>query len=165
MSMKYDWVAVAVCAGLTGAAGSSAYAASAPGVVITTVTAGFPDPNGVVPNFNVASGAGIPTWDSGVPHSILRIGNTYVYAMTMQNTTFDGKCTASYALTQVQGGTNVTLDSAVYQSKFDCAPSNIFGWFLSGKPIPNTAGPATLTAIVHYGKKTIKLSAPMLIEP
>lgn len=164
--MKQNWVAVAIGAALViGATAPACAASSAPGVVVTTVTAGFPDPNGVVPNFNAASGAGIPTWDSAVPHSILRIGSTYVYAMTMQNTTFDGKCTASYALTQVQGGTNITLDSAIYQSKFACAPSNVFGWFLSGKPIPNAPGLATLTAIVHYGKKTTKLSVPMLIEP
>jgi hypothetical protein len=148
------------------AASFSAQAGSSPpGVIVTSVTAGFIDPNGVVPNFNVAQGAGTATWDMAIPRGILRIGYTYVYSMTMQNTTFNGNCTASYKLTQVQGGVTVILDSGTYQTKFACAPSGIFAWDLVGKAIPNSAGSATLTATVKYGKKSVSLSTPMLIEP
>src|SRR4051812_26775043 len=110
-------VVIAVCTGLFSVCSLPAYSgSSSPGVVVTSVTAGFGDPNGVVPNFNVAQGAGTPTWDVALPRGILRIGSTYVYSMTMQNTMYSGECTTSYKLTQVQAGVTVTLDSSTYQS-------------------------------------------------
>ena len=157
---------MAACAGLSVVASLPALAGSSPpGVLVTSATAGLPDPNSVVPNFNKAQGAGTPTWDIAIPRGILRIGGTYVYSMTTQNTTFSGKCTTSYTLTQVQNGVTVTLDSAVYQTKYACAASQVFGWALSGAPIPNSPGEAKLTATVKYGKKKTSLSVPMVIEP
>ncbi len=165
-ALNQSWVVMAACAGLSVAAGLPAFAGSSPpGVVVTSATAGLVDPNGVVPNFNAAQGAGTPTWDVAIPRGILRIGGTYVYSMTMQNTTYSGKCTASYTLTQVQNGVTVTLESGVYQTKFACAAGNLFGWVLYGAPIPNSSGEAKLTATVAYGKKKTSLSVPLLIEP
>lgn len=143
----------------------SAVTATTP-IWIQFITATQRDPNGKVPAFNQVAGAGVANVDLGFPASFLNNGKQYVYSFMMQDLNFTGTCQASFKLTQKQGTTVVTLDSGVGPS-FACGPtvtSGGWGWFWTGKPIPNSPGLATLTATVKYGTKSVAMSTTVLLD-
>jgi hypothetical protein len=95
-----------------GKAGGFRSPADSNAVVITSFTAGFSDPNGVLPNFDEVPGAGVDNWDIALPVAVLHIGDNYTYQMTFHSVSFTGTCKATYKLTQVQGSQTVTLTPA-----------------------------------------------------
>lgn len=129
-------------------------------VVITSFTAGFADPNGVIPNFDLVPGAGVDNWDVSLPVAVLHIGNVYNYSMTFHSVNFAGLCQASYKLTQ---GSTV-LDSAKIVKKFDCTSPSIWAYDVNGKTIPNSPGPAVLEGTLQFGTDKSTVKVPMLIK-
>ena len=134
---------------------------------IQFVTATQVDPNGVLPAFNKAAGAGVTNLDLGQPASILNHGTAYVYVLSAQDLNFTGTCQASFKLTQKQGTATVTLDSGT-DPTFSCNPSGANGgewaWAIFGKAIPNSPGLATLTGTVKYGTKTVSMATTVLLQ-
>jgi hypothetical protein len=133
------------------------------GVLPTFLTAGQFDPNGKVPAIDGITGAGVHNLDVAFPQAVLVHGGFYVYLFATQNTTFSGKCTSSYKLTQVQGGKTVTLDSAVLKKNFACTPGSYYAWDLTGKAIPNSPGLATLTGTITFGGNKVTMTTVMRI--
>ena len=137
--------------------------AATPAGVVTTVTATYIDPNGVVPAFNVAknhAGAGIDTYDIGVPVSVLQQGSVYVFSTTLQVVNFSGTCKASYELHRGK----TALISGVLNKGWACQTGDYWGWSIYSKNIPASPGPATLSATVSFGKQRVTLSVPVVIQ-
>jgi hypothetical protein len=107
----------------------SASAQTLPAMFPTSITAGLPDPAGKVPTINGVPGSQVENLDVAFPLALLTHGNRYVYSVTVQDNSYSGLCTVSYALTQLQNGKKVTLDSAVI-TKFKTAPGNIWLWVI-----------------------------------
>jgi hypothetical protein len=95
--------------------GLSAYAqtpVTLPPMLPTSITAGLIDPAGKVPTINGVPGSQVTNLDVSFPLTLLAHGNRYVYSITVQDNSYTGSCTVSYALTQGQNRKKVTLDSA-----------------------------------------------------
>jgi hypothetical protein len=122
-----------------GLSASAQTPAALPAMLPTSITAGLPDPAGKVPTINGVPGSQVTNLDVSFPLSLLAHGNRYVYSVTVQDNSYTGSCTLSYALTQVQNGKKVTLDSAKITT-FNTAPGNIWLWVILGKAIPKLAG-------------------------
>jgi hypothetical protein len=137
--------------------------AALPAMLPTSITAGLPDPAGKVPTINGVPGSQVTNMDVSFPLALLVHGTRYVYAVTVQDNSYTGSCTVSYALTQVQNGKKVTLDSAVI-TKFKTAPGNIWLWVMLGKAIPNSPGLATLTGSFKCGTTTNRISSTVLLQ-
>jgi hypothetical protein len=133
------------------------------GVLPTFLTAGQFDPNGKVPAIDGIAGAGVHNLDVAFPQAVLVHGGFYVYLFATQNTTFSGKCTSSFKLTQVQGGKTVTLDSGILKKNFACIPGSYYAWDLVGKAIPNSPGLATLEGTVAFGDNKVTMKMVMTI--
>lgn len=140
-----------------------ASAATVPAMLPTSVTAGAIDPAGKVPTINGVPGSQVTNLDVAFPLSLLAQGNQYVYAITVEDNNYSGSCTVSYALTQIQNGKKVTLDSKLI-TKFNTAPGNIWLWVAEGKPIPNSPGLATLEGIFKCGTNKNTISATVLLQ-
>ena len=148
----------------TGEAGSNATTpVSLPAMLPTSITAGSPDPAGIVPTVNGVPNAQVSNADVAFPLAILVHGNAYVYSTTAQDNSYTGSCTVSYALTQVQGTTKVTLDSKKITT-FTTAPGNIWLWAALGKAIPNSPGLATLSANYKCGTTTYAIKSTVLLQ-
>ncbi len=156
-------MAVAGFAMFTFAAGVSASAQSVPAMLPTSVTAGLIDPAGKVPTINGVPGSKVTNLDVSFPLGILTNGNRYVYSITVEDNNYTGSCTVSYALTQLQNGKKVTLDSAKI-TKFKTAPGNIWLWVATGKAIPNSPGVATLTGTFKCGANTNSIKSTVLLQ-
>jgi hypothetical protein len=137
--------------------------ATLPAMLPTSITAGLPDPAGKVPTINGVPGSQVTNLDVSFPLALLVHSNRYVYSTTVQDNSYIGSCTVSYALTQVQNGKKVTLDSAVI-TKFKTAPGNIWLWVMLGKAIPNSPGLATLTGSFKCGTTTNRISSTVLLQ-
>jgi hypothetical protein len=133
------------------------------GVMPAFITAGAPDPNGKVPAINAVTGSGVTNLDIASPLAILVHGNSYVYTISLQDVDFTGTCQASFTLTQVQYGKNVTLDSGKV-SAFACGPGGWWAWAFNGKTIPNYPGPATLTGTVTYGSQKASTVTSVVLQ-
>jgi hypothetical protein len=146
-------------------AGNSSEAAASKGIVITSFTAGFFDPNGKIPTLDGVPGAGVDNWDIAVPVAALHVGNFYTYQMTFHSISYSGNCKATYKLTQVQGTKTVTLDSGTIAPSFDCTGPSIWAYAVnSTKTIPNSPGPATLTGTLAIGGSKLTMKVPMIIK-
>jgi len=156
-------VAVAALAMFTTTAGLSASAQTIPAMLPTSITAGLPDPAGKVPTINGVPGSQVENLDVSFPLAILAQGNRYVYSTTVQDNSYTGSCTVSYALTQVQNGKKVTLDAAKITT-FKTAPGNIWLWVILGKAIPNSPGLATLTGTFKCGTNVDSIKSAMLLQ-
>ena len=146
---------------------SSSMATAAPKAqlgYVTGVFAGQPDNAGVIPNFDKVSGTNVDNFDIAVFQAVLTHGLSYNYTVAYQVNSFKGTCETSYALTQVNGsGVTVTLDASTIYSN-SCEQGQVFFYYKTGAAVPNSPGPATLTGMVKFGKKTVKLSLPVLIK-
>lgn len=140
-----------------------AAAGSVPGILPAFITAGSPDPAGIVPTINKVPGSGTTNLDVAFPVTLLQAGQTYVYSIVLQDNNFKGSSTVSFQLTQVQNGTTVTLDSGTITT-FKTAPGDIWLWVATGAPIPASPGVATLTGLITYGAKTAKTSTTVVIQ-
>jgi hypothetical protein len=133
------------------------------GVMPLFISAGAPDPNGKVPAVNAVTGSGVNNLDISAPLATLVNGGSYVYTIALQDVNFTGTCQASFTLTQVQYNKTVTLDSGKV-STFACGPGNWWGWAFSGKTIPNSPGPATLTGTVTYGSQKATTVTTLVLQ-
>lgn len=134
-----------------------------PGVLPSFITAGAIDPNGKVPALNAVPGAGVSNLDLSLPQTLLTHGTAYWYIVALSDYNFTGTCVISFKLTQVKGGTTVTIDSGTIKS-FSCSPKTNWAWAALGKPIPNSPGIATLTGSVKYGSATATVKTTVLLQ-
>jgi hypothetical protein len=134
-----------------------------PGMLPAFITAGNIDPNGKVPALNGVPGSGIENLDLAFPVTILTQGTRYVYSVAVQDYNYTGSCTVSFKLTQVQGTKTVTLDSGTIIT-FHTAPGNVWIWVTTGKTIPNSPGPATLTGSLKYGTTTTSTKTTVVLQ-
>ncbi|MDP9162116.1 MAG: hypothetical protein M3O09_18065 [Acidobacteriota bacterium] len=137
--------------------------ATIPGVLPAFITAGPTDPNGKVPALNAVPGAGVSNLDLSFPQTLLTHGTTYWYLVALSDYNFTGTCVVSFKLTQVQGGTTVTLDSGTIKS-FSCSANTNWAWTALGKPVPNSPGIATLTGSVKYGSASATVRTTVLLK-
>jgi len=145
------------------AASNAATPAAIPAMLPASITAGAPDPAGKVPTINGVPGSQVENLDVSFPLALLAHGTQYVYSITVQDNSYTGSCTVSYALTQVQNAKKVTLDSAVI-TKFNTAPGDVFLWVILGKPIPNSPGLATLEGIFKCGTNKNTIQSTVLLQ-
>jgi hypothetical protein len=134
-----------------------------PPMLPTSMTAGLIDPAGKVPTINGVPGSQVTNLDVSFPLALLAHGNRYVYSITVQDNSYTGSCTVSYALTQVQNSKKVTLDSAKITT-FKTAPPDIWLWVATGKAIPNSPGLATLTGSFKCGTTTSSIKSTVLLQ-
>jgi len=142
--------------------GGVAFAGEAPGYALL-VTAGLPDPNGILPNFNHVPDAGVGNLDIAIPVAILEHGQSYDILLESQNGSYHGTCIDSYKLVQEKAGKAVTLLSGTI-SKYSCAVGTQWGYYIGSKPIPDSPGAATLIGTVKYGTKSVSVSVPVYIK-
>lgn len=137
--------------------------AAVPAVLPAFITAGFIDPNGVIPALNGVAGAGVANLDVAQPLTVLVHGSSYMYTVVLQNYSFTGTCVVSYKLTQVQNGKTVTLDSAQIKS-FSTVPGDTWAWAMGGKAIPNSAELAMLQGIVKFGSQSQTVKVNVVLQ-
>ncbi|MBV9570876.1 MAG: hypothetical protein JO056_06525 [Alphaproteobacteria bacterium] len=131
-------------------------------MVVTIVTAGEVDPNGVVPTFNGVPGAGTNNWDIAFPTGVLKIGKSYNIETLINDNSYSGPCKGSLELAQEQAGKKVVL--AKYSVvNGTCGPGIIYGRD-EAITIPNSPGPATLSGMIKYGSNRHALNVPMVIQ-
>jgi hypothetical protein len=138
-----------------------AVAATPPGA-INMVVAGAQDPNGVVPAFNIAPGAGVTNLSIAIPQATIVHGDRYVYWVSFEDFSFTGTCTISYQLSQVVGGKKKILLGQKILA-FSCSPG-LWGAAIVGKAVPNSPGIGTLTGIVAFGATKERLSTTINIQ-
>ena len=136
--------------------------ASSPPGLVNMVIAGQPDPNSVVPQFNIAPGAGVANLSVAIPESILTHGANYLYWVSFESVSFTGTCTITYDISQKIGG-KVTIIQSGKILTFKCGPGQ-YGAGIVGAALPNSPGVATLTGTVAYGATKEKLSSTILIQ-
>ena len=144
-------------------AGYTVSPAAVSGMIPTSMTAGYVDPNGKVPTVNAVPGSGVENVDLSFPTALLVHGVRYVYATTVQDNNYTGSCTVSFKLTQVHAGKTVVLDSGTINT-FSTKPGNVWLWVILGKAIPNSPGPATLTATYRYGAVKTSMNSLVLLQ-
>lgn len=132
-------------------------------MVVTMVTAGEVDPNGVIPTFNGVPGAGVNNWDIALPTSILNVGKNYELEAQVIDNNYTGPCKGYIELTQEQSGKKVVLAKFVFFSKGDCSPGIGYGGD-DEVTIPDSPGPATLSATMTFGTEKNVMSVPMIIQ-
>jgi hypothetical protein len=142
------------------AAGSAS--AAAPGA-ITYVVVGHQDPNGKIPNFNVAQGAGTANISVPIPLREIVAGDTYSISIGSQNFAFAGGCTTAYELTAKKNGKVVVLGSG-RTKPYACGKQTVWLYFFNTAPIPAEYGPATLLATQTYGKTVVKQTVSLIID-
>lgn len=133
-------------------------------VMATFIVAGAIDPNHKVPALNAVQGAGVANVAVAFPIAVLKHGTQYIYTLGSQNTTFAGTCQDTYKLTQVQNGKVVTLDSGVIVNSYNCTANTVWFWYISGNPVPDAPGIATLTGTISYGTKKVSTKLTVLIQ-
>jgi hypothetical protein len=134
---------------------------AAPGV-ITYAVIGAADPNKKVTTLNGVAGAGVSNVDMPLPIYILKPGIIYTVTIGAQNTTFSGNCVASYALgSGATGGTNISNWTT---ASYSCPATSIWTFPFPVSAIPNTPGPALLTATVKFGTTAVVTKIPLLIQ-
>jgi hypothetical protein len=143
-------------------AGAATSADAGTGMVVTMVTAGEVDPNGVLPAFNGVPGAGVNNWDIAFPTGVLKVGKSYDIEALINDNNYSGSCKGNLELTQDQAGKRGVL------AKFSvvngtCSPGIIYGHD-EAITIPNSPGPATLSGTIKYGTNKHVLSVPMVIQ-
>jgi hypothetical protein len=133
-------------------------------VVLTSITAGEVDPNGVVPTLNGVAGAGTNNWDIPIPLSALDKNSAYSSSATFQDLSYTGNCRVVFKPLQDQGGETVKLAGAEIFS-IACTPGLVLLGYcnsqISTKAVP---GPATLIGTVFFGSEKSSLKIPMVIQ-
>ena len=144
-----------------GLTGTAAYAATAPGV-ITYAVIGATDPDKKVPTLDGVVGAGVSNVDIALPIYLLKPGVSYTVVIGAQNYNFSGNCTASYSLgAGATGAHNISYGTT---ASYSCPASSIWTLPFPTYAIPNTPGPALLTATVTYGTTKVVAKIPLIIQ-
>ena len=137
-------------------------------LLVTSVTASFPDPNGKLPGFNLVPGAGIPSWSIGLAQGVLTSGQSYNYCVSLASGNDTGKATVSFKL--ARGSTVIQSHTIIKASQYSVGPYGVW-YFCSGyMALPNSPGAATLSATAAFtagsGKKavTTRLAVPVVLE-
>jgi hypothetical protein len=134
---------------------------AAPGV-ITYAVIGAADPNKKVTTLNGVSGAGVSNVDIPLPVYILKHGVVYTVTIGAQNYTYSGNCTASYALgSGADGARNISNWST---ASFRCPATSLWTFPFPVSVIPNTPGPALLTATVTFGTTAVVTKTALMIQ-
>ena len=145
------------------ASGAMSPPASGPGMVVTMVTAGEVDPKGIIPTFNGVPGTLVNNWDIAIPTTVLSAGDSYELETLVTDNNYSGPCKGYIELTQRQSGKKVFLAKFVFAAKGDCSPGIGYGGD-DEVTIPNSPGPATLSATMEYGSGKNVMSVPMVIQ-
>ena len=95
------------------AAANAETPATLPAMLPTSITAGLIDPAGKVPTINGVPNSQVTNVDLSFPLALLVHGNRYVYAVTVQDSSYTGSCTVSYSPTQVQNDKGFCQDHHV----------------------------------------------------
>ena len=134
---------------------------AAPGV-ITYAVIGAADPNKKVTTLNGVVGAGVSNLDIPMPIYILKHGVVYTVTVGAQNYAFSGNCVTSYALGS--GATGATNISNWSTASYSCPATSIGTFPFPVSVIPNTPGPALLTATVKFGTTSVVTKIPLMIQ-
>jgi hypothetical protein len=134
---------------------------AAPGV-ITYAVIGAADPDKKLTALNGVSGAGVSNVDIALPTYILKHGVVYTVTIGAQNYTYTGSCVASYALGS--GATGATNISTWSTASFNCPATSLWTFPFPVSVIPNTPGPALLTATIKYGTTAVVTKVPLVIQ-
>jgi hypothetical protein len=134
---------------------------AAPGA-ITYAVIGAADPNKKLPALNAVAGAGVSNVDIAVPVYILKHGVVYEVVIGAQNYTYAGSCVASYALGS--GATGAANISNWSTESYNCPASSLWTFPFPVSAIPNTPGPALLTATVKFGTTSVVTKIPLIIQ-
>jgi hypothetical protein len=130
--------------------------------VITYAVIGAADPDKKVTTLNGVPGAGVSNVSVALPSYILKHGVVYTVTIGAQNYTYTGTCVAKYALgSGVTGATNISTWST---SPFNCPATSLWTFPFPVSVIPNTPGPALLTATITYGTTPVVMKVPLVIE-
>ncbi len=117
-------------------------------VVVTSVTASFPDGGGKVPAFNVVPGAEIPTWSIGLAQGVLAHGQSYNYCVSLASANVKGKASVSFRISR--GTTTIQSAVIIPASKFSVGPNGVWYYCSGYKALPNSPGAANLTGTVAF---------------
>ena len=139
-------------------------AASGPGILPAFIAAGAPDPAGKIPNLDAVPGSLVGNLDIAQPETVLMHGQRYVYTVAMESATYTGEYSVSYRLTHLVSGKTEVLQSGTIVSNRSTKPLNYWVWVILAKAIPDSPGPATLEALITYGKETVTTSTQVLIK-
>ena len=137
-------------------------------VLVTSITANFPDANGKVPAFNVVPGAAIPTWSTGFAQGVLTHGQAYEYCLSIASGNAKGKASVSFRISR--GTTTIQSAVIIPASKYPVVANGIWYYCAGYKVLPTSPGPANLTGIVAYfptgvTKPTVThLTVPILLQ-
>ena len=119
-------------------------------MLVTSITASFPDLAGKVPGFNLVPGAGIANWSIGLAQGVLTSGQQYNYCVSLASgsATASGSAKVSYKITR--GSTVIQTATIITAAQFPVGPNGV--WYLcSGHQVlPSSPGAALLTASVAY---------------
>ena len=137
-------------------------------LLVTSVTASFPDPNGKLPGFNLVPGAGISNWSMGVAQGVLTHGQSYNYCVSLASGNNTGKATVSFKISR--GSTIIQSATIIKAAQYPVGPFGTW-YFCSGyKALPSNPGAATLTATAAFtaggARKavTTKLAVPVVLQ-
>ena len=166
MRMSVASVAIAAVLALPLVAHSQSVPGSkkAPQIMPAFITVGEVDPNHVIPTVDGVPGAGIDNLDIAFPDTILQHGTVYVVQVAAQDASYTGSCDITYALTQVQGGKNVTLDSGTINPSYACMRGQNFAVGNRTNAVPDAPGLATLTGTIAFGTKKVSTKVSVLIK-
>ena len=117
-------------------------------VVVTSVTASFPDSAQKVPALNAVPGAAIPTFSDGLAQGVLTHGQFYSYCVSLASATATGKATVSYRISR--GATTIQAATIIPSSKFSVSSNGIWYWCSGYKALPNSPGAANLSGTVAF---------------
>ncbi len=162
--MQIQFPKIIACAAMIVAAAPAAHAQ----LFVTGVYANLPDPNGVLPAFNIVPGAGIPSWSSGLAQSVLTHGQSYEYCVSLASGTAVGKASVAYKITR--GTAVIQSETFVKPSQYSVGSGGVWYYCAGYHVLPNSPGAATLTGVATFtatGTTTpvvTKLSVPLLLE-
>lgn len=135
-------------------------------VLVTGITASFPDPNGKVPTFNGVPGAGIANWDNSLAQGVLVQGDYYNFCVSLAAATASGTASVSYAVTR--GKTKIL--SATIVKSLTVGTDGVWYECSGYTKLPSSPGKATLAAIAEYtatgSTKPVKskLNVPVILQ-
>jgi hypothetical protein len=140
----------------------SASAAANSEIVITSLTAGAVDPNGVIPAQNGVPGAGVDNWDIATPTAVLQNGQQFVFSASFDDISYTGTCSEEFEVSQVQKGNRVQLFGTA-RLGLNCAPG-VGLWSTSPFVIPDSPGPVEASVKVFFGSNKVSMKIPMQIQ-
>ena len=137
-------------------------------VFVTSIIATNPDPNGKLPGGNLVADPNYPNWTNGYPQSVLVVGQSYEYCVSVASGRANGSASVAYAI--VRGKTVIQQDTFIEPSQFPVGKGGVWYWCAGYHELPDSPGKATLEATVVYtpnGETTSQkseISVPVLLQ-